>query len=235
MGLRKVGIVVLQLTVLLIVLFLILGSVLGQPILLGYVETDSMSPTLEPGDGFIAVPVQIDSSVSTGDVIVFRAEELQGGGLTTHRVVDDTERGFITKGDANPFTDQSDEEPPVKRAQIVATAFQVNGHVVVIPSLGTAVEGIQSILSTVQRQLAILLDLSALAGTRGLAYLLFAGTVLWYVVGEWRAKHGKERGTGPRHVAGDGRRQPTRDGGVRSDTRRGGDGGDGRARGHPGV
>nr|WP_311172426.1 signal peptidase I [Halobellus sp. ZY16] len=187
------GSAVLQLAVLLIVLFLVLGSVLGQPILLGYVETDSMSPTLEPGDGFIAVPVQIDSSVRTGDVIVFRAEELQGGGLTTHRVVDDTERGFITKGDANPFTDQSDEEPPVKRAQIVATALQVNGNVVVIPHLGTVVEGIQSVLSAVQRQLAILLGISGLSGTQGLAYLLFAGTLLWYVVGEWRAKHGKER------------------------------------------
>ena len=55
-GLRKEEIVVLQFTVLLIMLFLILGSVLGQPITLGYVETESMSPTLEPGDGFIAVP-----------------------------------------------------------------------------------------------------------------------------------------------------------------------------------
>jgi signal peptidase len=36
---------------------------------------------------------------------MFRAEELQGGGSKTHRAVDDTERGFITKGDANPFTD----------------------------------------------------------------------------------------------------------------------------------
>jgi len=146
-----------------------------------------MSPTLQPGDGFVAVPTQVGSSVDTGDVIVFRAEKLQGGGLTTHRVVGNAERGFITRGDANPFTDQSSGEPPVKRAQIVATALQVNGNVVVIPSLGTAVESVQSVLSTVQRHLTAILGIAALSGTRGLAYLFFAGTFLWYVVGEWRA------------------------------------------------
>ena len=124
---------------------------------------------------------------------MFQAEEVQGGGLTTHRVVNKAERGFITKGDANPFTDQGNDEPPVKRAQIVATALQVNGNVVVIPSLGTVVEGTQSILSTVQRNLATLTGTSALLGTRGLAYLLFAGSVLWYVVAEWRADRGKKR------------------------------------------
>lgn len=138
MELRKTGVALLQLTALLIVLLLILGSVLGQPVLVGYVETGSMSPTLEPGDGFIAVPTQLDSSIEEGDVVVFQAEEVQGGGLTTHRVVNKAERGFITKGDANPFTDQGNDEPPVKRAQIVATALQVNGNVVVIPSLGTS-------------------------------------------------------------------------------------------------
>ncbi|MDQ2054471.1 signal peptidase I [Halobellus sp. H-GB7] len=191
MGLRNFGMVAVQLVVVLAALSLVLGSVFGQPIFLSYVETGSMSPTLEPGDGFIAVPAQVDSSAEEGDVVVFRAEELNGGGLTTHRIVDNTEHGFITKGDANPFTDQSDEEPPVKRAQVVAQALQVNGHVVVIPYLGTVVEGTQSVLSVVQRKIAILLGISALLGTKGLAYLIFAGAVLWYVVGEWRAKDGK--------------------------------------------
>lgn len=187
MRLVRVCAAVLQLTILLAVVLLVLGSVLGQPFVLGYVETGSMSPTLQPGDGFVAVPTQVGSSVDTGDVIVFRAEKLQGGGLTTHRVVGNAERGFITRGDANPFTDQSSGEPPVKRAQIVATALQVNGNVVVIPSLGTAVESVQSVLSTVQRHLTAILGIAALSGTRGLAYLFFAGTFLWYVVGEWRA------------------------------------------------
>jgi signal peptidase len=55
------------------------------------------------------------------------------------------------------------------------------------------VEGTQSVLATVQRNLAVLLGISALAESRGLAYLLFAGSVLWYVVAEWRAERGKKR------------------------------------------
>jgi signal peptidase len=193
MELKKVGAVVLEIAVVVAVLSLVFGSILGQPIFLSYVETGSMSPTLEPGDGFIAVPVQLDASINKGDVTVFRAEEINGGGLTTHRVVDETERGFITKGDANPFTDQSDEEPPVKRGQIVATALQVDSQVVVIPHLGTIVEGTQSALSIIQRQVAILSGRPALLGTQGLAYLFFFAALLWYLVGEWRVNNGKKR------------------------------------------
>jgi len=194
MGLKKRGALILQVVVVLLTLSLILGSILGQPVLLSFVKTGSMSPTIDPGDGFIVVPAQLDSSIDEGDVVVFRAEELHGGGLTTHRVVGETERGLITKGDANSFIDQSNEEPPVKRAQVVASALQINEHVVVIPHLGTIVEGIQSILSVVQRQLAILSGISALVGARGLAYLLFAAAVIWYIIVEWRANRGKKRG-----------------------------------------
>ena len=121
------------------VLALILGQVLGQPILLGYVATGSMEPTLDAGDGFIAVPSVLTGSASEGDVVVFDARTLHDGGLTTHRVVDVTDEGYHTHGDANPFTDQDGGEPPVSDGQIVAVALQVNGEVVRIPHLGTAV------------------------------------------------------------------------------------------------
>ena len=181
------------LAVVLVALTLILGSVLGQPLLLSYVKTDSMSPTLEPGDGFIAVPAQIDSSTRDGEIIVFRAEELHGGGLTTHRVVRETERGFITKGDSNPFTDQKNGEPPVRRSQITASVLQIGGDVVVIPHLGTAVEGAQSVFSTSQRRLTTFTGLSVFSGSRGLAYLFFVGALVWYIAGALRESGGKSR------------------------------------------
>ena len=193
MSLRSIGPTLLVGLVVLVVVCLVAGSTLGQPVLLSYVETGSMEPTLEPGDGFVAIPAELAGPIDNGDVIVFEAETIQGGGLTTHRVVDETDRGFITRGDANPFTDQDDDEPPVKQAQIVAVAWQPGGNVIVIPHLGAIVEVTQSILSTVQRNLAVLTGTSALLGTRGLAYLLFAGSVLWYVVAEWRADRGKKR------------------------------------------
>jgi len=198
-----------ELLAVVVVLSLVLGQALGTPAGLSYVETGSMAPTLEPGDGFVAVPAELAGPVEEGDVVVFRAQEIQGGGLTTHRVVGETERGYVTRGDANPFTDQDGGEPPVKEAQIVAVAFQPGGSVVAIPGVGAVVEGTQAALATVQRTLATLFGTRSLLGAQGLAYLFFAVTALWYAVGEWRAREGRgrdrdrgrEAGLDPRLVA----------------------------------
>jgi signal peptidase len=164
-----------------VVVALVAGQALGYPVLLGFVETGSMEPTLNPGDGFVAVPTAIDGDVEEGDVIVFRAEQIQGGGLTTHRVVDETDRGYVTRGDANPFTDQDSDEPPVKDAQVVAKAWQVGGSVVVIPHLGTAVMGLQSAITDTQRTLASVTGSRSLLGTQGLTYLLLGLSILLYI------------------------------------------------------
>ena len=179
---RRVLSLSLEFLLVLVVVSLLLGQFLGQPVLLSFVETGSMEPTLNPGDGFVAVPVQLTGPPEEGDVIVFRAEEIQGGGLTTHRVVDKTDRGYITRGDANPFTDQDGGEPPVKEAQIVAEALQVGGHVVVIPHLGTVVGGVQTALGAAQRWLAATVGSRALLGTQGLAYLILGLSALAYVL-----------------------------------------------------
>jgi signal peptidase len=176
----------LQITAVVLVGSLVLGSVLGQPILLGFVETGSMEPTLDPGDGFVAIPAAVAGPIEEGDVVVFEAEEIQGGGLTTHRIVDETDRGFITRGDANPFTDQDSEEPPVQDAQIAAVVWQPGGEVLSIPGVGTVVTGTQSTLLSVQQTLAALLGTRSLLGVQGLAYLLFAATAILYVVDVWR-------------------------------------------------
>lgn len=164
------------------ILALVVGQVTGTPMLLGYVETGSMAPTMEPGDGFIAVPAAIAGGTDNGDVVTFRAEELQGGGLTTHRVVGETDRGYITRGDANPFTDQDGDEPPVKDAQIVAHALQVNGNIVVIPHMGTAVVSIQEAFTSVQQRLAAITGMRSFLGGQGLAYLLLGLSIALYIV-----------------------------------------------------
>ncbi len=168
--------------VLFAVVALVVGQITGTPILLGYVETGSMADTMDPGDGFVAVPAAVAGSPDQGDVVTFRAEELQGGGLTTHRIVGETERGYITQGDANPFPDQDGNEPPVKNAQIVAHALQINGNVLVIPHLGTAVGAVQGAFQRVQQQLAAITGMRSFLGGQGLAYLLLALSVALYVV-----------------------------------------------------
>jgi signal peptidase len=179
---RRVLTLGLELLLVLVVISLLAGQFLGQPVLLSYVETGSMAPTMEPGDGFVAMPAAVAGPVEEGDVITFRAEEIQGGGLTTHRVVGETERGYITRGDANPFTDQDGDEPPVKEAQIVAKALQVGGTVVVIPNFGTVVVGVQGVIAGTQRWVAATLGTRSLLGPQGLTYLLLAGSMLAYVL-----------------------------------------------------
>lgn len=170
---------VLELLVLLTVLSLVVGQLLGQPVLLGYVETGSMQPTLDPGDGFVAVPAGL-SDTEVGDVVVFRAQELHGGGLTTHRVVDVTERGYITRGDANTFTDQAGEEPPVSEAQVVAEVLQVGGHVVVVPELGTGAHALRDGLSTLRLTATRVPGVPNGNGNGGLALVFLVVGVLGY-------------------------------------------------------
>jgi signal peptidase len=182
MSIRRALAVGLELVAVAVVVSLVIGQVLGQPVLFAFVETGSMAPTMEPGDGFVAIPAQLAGPPEEGDVVTFRAEELHGGGLTTHRVVGETEGGYVTKGDANPFTDQDGEEPPVKDAQIVAVAWAPGGDVLVIPDLGTVVLAVQGVLGTVQRNVAALVGSRSLLGPTGLGYLFAGAMGLLYVL-----------------------------------------------------
>lgn len=166
----------------LITLSMIAGQILGQPILLGFVETGSMEPTLNSGDGFVAVPAAFSGEIQQGDVIIYRAEKLHGGGLTTHRVVGSTKQGYLTKGDANPFTDQAGGEPPVRRPQVVAEALRIGGKVVRIPHLGTSVMAIHEGISRMQEWVATTFNARFVLGTKGIAYFIFSLSAIAYFV-----------------------------------------------------
>lgn len=173
MDLKTSAVRIIGVILAIVVISLIVGQLIGQPILLSYVETGSMAPTMEPGDGFIAIPAAIAGPVEKGDVIVFQAQNLHGGGLVTHRVVEVTETGFVTKGDANPVTDQDGNEPIVHNPQVVAKALQIGGNVVVIPKLGAVVLAIAGGIEALQLALARLFGIRGFLGPQGLAYLLF--------------------------------------------------------------
>lgn len=173
------------------------GMVLGQPVLLGYVETGSMAPTLEPGDGFVAVPSVLAGSIEAGDVVVYRAETVNGGRLTTHRVVRETGGGFVTRGDANVVTDQDNGEPPVKREQIVAEALQIGDWVVVIPKIGLLIAPVQAFVGSLLGGVSGAIGGTAAGGSQTLAYLIFAAGVLayaWSTIAERRDEGRLDRG-----------------------------------------
>ncbi|NHN40580.1 signal peptidase I [Halorubellus sp. JP-L1] len=185
-----------------VVISLVVGSMFGQPVLFSYVTSDSMAPTLDAGDGFVAVPVQLDDSIEAGDVVVFRAVETGGGGLTTHRIVGRTDEGFVTRGDGNAVTDQDAGEPPVKHEQVVATAWRVDGDVVVIPALGTVVEGTRSVLVQVQALVAGMLGVQGVQTPQFLSYAFFAVAFVWYVLGRAVGRHARERSRSIRRATG---------------------------------
>jgi signal peptidase len=184
---------------------LVLGAAIGQPVLLGFVETGSMEPTLRPGDGFVAVPSAVAGDVQQGDVIVFQAKRLHGGGLTTHRVVGEVDEGYITQGDANPSTDQAGDEPPVKDAQIVAEVLQINGVVLVVPYLGVVVTGTQNVFASIQTGLTGAIGLQEQSGTMGFSVLVLGISVVGYLISWWRERRD---GSAQRH------RSRSRDSGV---------------------
>lgn len=110
----------------------------SSPVQLSYVTSDSMEPTLHPGDGYVLVPA---GEVEEGDVITFR--ERQTGEYVTHRAVEVTSKGVVTKGDANEVTDQSAGYAHVRRSAVRGKALTVGGTVVRIPGLGAAVSWIE--------------------------------------------------------------------------------------------
>ena len=173
---------------------MILGAILGQPILFGFVETGSMAPALEAGDGFIAVPTAVAGEVEPGDVVVFEAETLQGGGLTTHRVVAETSEGYVTKGDANPFTDQDGGEPPVTDEQIVAKSLSIGDTLIAIPYLGIGVLLIRGLVGGFQEQIASLLGLGPPYGTQSAGiFLVTLGAIVMVLTVIQDARSGPTR------------------------------------------
>ena len=109
------------------------------PVQLSYVYSDSMEPTIERFDGYVLVPA---GDVDAGDIVTFWSPDRNT--YATHRVVGRSERGFITKGDNNPSTDQAAGASYVRRGEIVGRVLTVRGDPVVVPGLGYAVRFVQT-------------------------------------------------------------------------------------------
>lgn len=178
-----------------VLLSVVLGHLLGVPVLLATVDSGSMEPTLSTGDGFVAIPATIAGSPGVGDVVVFRAEAVHAGQFTTHRIVDERPGGYVTQGDANPVTDQSSGEPLVTEGQITAVSLTIGGEVVRIPHLGTGGDAIGSALARAEGAVAGLLGVRGL-GPDQLALLLFGlGTAAFAVsfLGERSTRRARSR------------------------------------------
>lgn len=127
----KIIIVLLLCVLLAIGIFNIVQIAGGQemPMLFGYgkavVVTGSMEPEIMPND---MVVFRAQDEYEVGDIVIYKANS-----YITHRVIEVTENGYITQGDANNVTDEE------------IAAGQVIGKVaLIIPRIGNAVEFLKS-------------------------------------------------------------------------------------------
>ncbi len=154
MGVRswvwRLGLVVVVLSVITVVL----GELTGHPLFLGYVQTPSMDPVIAPGDGFVALSPLVTPPPGQGDLIVFESQT-QEVDLTVHRIVGETEEGFITRGDNSTFTDQDAGEPPVSTQRIVGQPLVLGDNPVTIPGYGPFVVGVQNGLQSLIEQVGL--------------------------------------------------------------------------------
>jgi len=138
--------------VIILILFfpIIIGGFLNHPVGLTYVESESMYPLLDVNDGFFIIPSQLDGDYDIGDIIVFDAENFPYD-FVTHRIVGETDMGYVTQGDNNTFPDQSGSfsEPYIKDEQIVGKALVINGTLLKIPKFGSFINFISSSLSRI--------------------------------------------------------------------------------------
>lgn len=109
------------------------------PVSVSYVYSDSMEPTLSSGDGYV---LRATDDVTAGDVVTFWSAS--NDEFVTHRVVEVTERGLVTKGDGNDVSDQATGHPAVDRDAVVGEVVTVGGSVLVLPGFGSLVGALQS-------------------------------------------------------------------------------------------
>ncbi len=100
------------------------------PWIFGYshliVNSGSMETALSVDDLII---IQQNAPYGKNDIITFWQDHL----FVTHRIVDESETGLVTKGDANPIADE-----PIERSQVV-------GKVVgIVPGMGSVIRMLQS-------------------------------------------------------------------------------------------
>lgn len=99
------------LTSVIIFVSVICVGVVYAPKMMGYktysIETGSMSPTIPRGSMVYVKPIEDYTEYSVDDIVTFSANDEQGS--FTHRIVkiNENERTFETKGDANSSVDLS--------------------------------------------------------------------------------------------------------------------------------
>ncbi len=136
--LRKVGYALFTLIVAILVSTPLVTYWRQKPTLAVTIRSWSMVPLLTRGDMVFIWPTSKEAKFLAGQIVVFGSKDNGIRDWTMHRIVDgDSERGFVTKGDANKRTDQEDMGYPLIRPEWIAGVVPTIGSLPLkIPLLG---------------------------------------------------------------------------------------------------
>lgn len=93
------------------------------------VQSGSMSPALKTGDVVIVKPV---SKYQPNDIITFNSHQ---NFTVTHRIIKVDNQNFITKGDANPVTDQNQISESQILGKVIFTIPKIGYFIMFVKSL----------------------------------------------------------------------------------------------------
>ncbi|MBU7006549.1 signal peptidase I [Phosphitispora fastidiosa] len=177
-----------------ILLVAVVGSAITQePLVFTVIRSGSMYPVLERGDIVLIAKVSEADNTAEGDIIVFRTEsgDLASQGWIIHRIVKgDLKNGFVTKGDANDYTDQeAGNNPLISRNWIASRVVTIDKTPVKIPLLGYLplwLEGLQKspfLLPGIAVILAIIVGAGELKGKKKKRNKRFDHLLLYFFSG----------------------------------------------------
>lgn len=114
------------------------SAITKEPVLLSVIRSNSMYPVWERGDMVVIKDIKENDIINNGDIIFFEVEEgnLSDKGWIAHRIVEGNADGYVTKGDANDYTDQNEGNGLIEREWIAAKAATIGETPIVIPKLG---------------------------------------------------------------------------------------------------
>ena len=138
-----------------------IGGVLPVQIL--YASSGSMEPVISEGDLYVVVDA---GDVQPGDIIAFESDYYNE--YVTHRVVEQTDEGYLTQGDANPSTDQEGGHPPVSERSVVGEVVTVAGAPITIGGVGPVIGVLQSYRIAILLGIVAIVFLPELLSTRGM-------------------------------------------------------------------
>ena len=135
MDMKKIIGNIIFIAIILLLISRFLTVLTGAAYPLSVVSSSSMKPSLNKGDIVPWIPCDVDD-VKIGDVVVYRSVH---GYLMIHRIVDERGGRFITRGDANNYTDQEGPhvpEPLIGEENLCGRAIMVGRQPLKIPLAG---------------------------------------------------------------------------------------------------